>query len=173
MKSKLRCDAARSIQIGSDRVRLRVVLLQLSVERGLPDAEQASCGEFIPAGLAKRAQDGEALKLVEGQEFVGLMHEFGGAVLKVRGEVAGMEDRARAERDGTFDGIFKFADVSGPIVGDQAGHGVFGNLARVAIFVAEFFEERIDQERDVSLAFAERRHLDLDDVEAEKKVLAE
>ena len=79
------------------------------------------------------------------------------AVLKIEGQIADMKDRPGAESDGPFDGVFEFAHVARPIVGDQAGHRVFGNRADGAVHFAELFEEGADKQRNIALALQERQ----------------
>ena len=88
------------------------------------------------------------LEFFERQQFVALRHAVARAVLKIRGQIADVKDGPGAEGYGAFDGVFEFADVAGPVVGNQAGHGVFGNRAHGALRFAEFLEERIDQQAE-------------------------
>src|SRR5579883_2111757 len=84
-----------------------------------------------------------------------------------------MQNRPGTKRHGAFDGIFQFPDIAWPIMGHQPPHGVLRNCADWALWIAEFFQERINQQRDITFALTQWRQLDLDDVEAEKEILAE
>ena len=78
------------------------------------------------------------------------------------------------EDQDALDEIAELADVAGPVVLAQGGEGVFGHLdVRSAVLLAELLQEFLDEERDVFLAIAERRHEEGDDVEAVEEVFAE
>src|SRR6185437_3768321 len=141
-------------------------------KRGLSDAQEARGCELIAACFAQGAENGAALELLEGKEFVGLRQAGAGAVLQVARQIADVENRAGAERDGAFDGVFELPHIARPIVGDQARHRVLGNGAHAPGF-AELLEEGVHQNGNIALAFAQGWQLDLDDVEAEEQVLAE
>src|SRR5271154_1620308 len=150
-----------------------VVLLELAVERGFSDAEHAGGGEFVTGGFAQGAQDGAALELLEGQELVFFGDAFPGRILQVRGQIPDEHDGAGTEGHGAFDGVFEFAHVARPVVGDEAPHGVLGDGAWGPLGVGKFFEKRGDEQRNVVLAVAQRREFNLHDVEAKVEILTE
>src|SRR5262249_8523479 len=114
-----------------------------------------------------------ALQFFEGKDFVFFGNAFGGRILQIGRQIRSLEDGSGAEGDGALDGIFEFADVAGPIVGNQAAHGVFGDGTHRSVGIGELFKKGGDEQRYVALAVAKGRELDLHDVEAEVKILTE
>ncbi len=90
------------------------------------------------------------------------------------GQAGGAEERIFLEDHGAFDGVTKFADIAGPIVGKEQGARLGGEagdgLAEFSIVVVDI---EIDDGEDIFLALAERGKEDGDDGEAVKEVLAE
>jgi len=81
------------------------------------------------------------------------------------GEVFGEDEGAAREDDGAFDGVFEFADVSGPGVAAHEVEGFGGEADGFAAhFQGEFFEEGFGEEGDVAEALAEGGEDDVDDV---------
>ena len=72
------------------------------------------------------------------------------------------------------DHVIQLADVAGPVGGDQH-FDRFGriHLSRRAAFDADLFLEESGQQGNVFAAFAQRRHVDVDDVEPVIEVFAE
>ena len=82
--------------------------------------------------------------------------------------------RARIEDQHALDHVLQFAHVAGPVVLLEGFERLFADLhARAAVLAAELGEEFADQERDVLLALAQRRHEERNDVEAVEEVFAE
>src|SRR5205085_11822776 len=74
----------------------------------------------------------------------------------------------------TLDDVLELPDISGPVVFHEALESLFADrrgLRRRA--VAMFREEVLDERGNVLLAIAERRHMDVDDVEPVEEVIAE
>ncbi len=68
----------------------------------------------------------------------------------------------------------ELADIAGPVVVDDASCCLGRKIAkRLAVFFGRFLEEGLGEERDVFLAQAQRRHGDLDDIQAKVEVVAE
>src|SRR5690349_18925230 len=84
-----------------------------------------------------------------------------------------MNNGTRAHGQSTFDSIFKFPDIAGPVIGDEPAHGIVRNGSRSTVGVGEFFEERGNEQLDVTFSFAKRRKLDLHDIQPEEKILPE
>ena len=82
-----------------------------------------------------------------------------------------MKNGPGAQRDRAFDRVFQFTHVPGPFIGGQPCQGVLGQRQRRASWNREFFEERLRQYGNIPLALAQRRELDLDNIQAEKKIL--
>ena len=67
------------------------------------------------------------------------------------GEVRHVDLGLAAEDDGALDGVFQFADVAGPIVALEGGHGGFGEAYDFAAAVfAELAEEISGEQGDVA-----------------------
>src|SRR5260370_13084940 len=107
-----------------------VVLLQLPVERRLADAQNTRSRELVACGFAQSAQNGPALELLEGHQFVLLRDALRVRVLQIARQIRHMDNRAGAERDGALDRVFQLADISRPIVGDQLAHCVLRDVSR-------------------------------------------
>ena len=88
--------------------------------------------------------------------------------MKVGRQVADMQDRSRTQRHGTFNGVFKLADITGPVVGHDLAHGVFRDGVDRAAGVRKPLKERIHQQRNIRLALPQRRQLDLDHIQAKE-----
>lgn len=94
----------------------------------------------------------------------------GGAGL-VEAEVGGFDLRAAGHEDGAFEGVVELADVAGPAMlqkGLDGGGFEAADLLAVTLGVAG--EEVRGERGDVFAAFAERREMDFDGVEAEEEV---
>jgi hypothetical protein len=89
-------------------------------------------------------------------------------------EILGTDHLRAAGDDQALDDVFQLADVARPrVVAQQLGR-VGGNLPhRRAVVLHEPLEEGVDQERDVLAALAQRRHRQVDDVQAIEQILAE
>src|SRR5579863_1422808 len=153
--------------------RLPLVLLEFAVKRGLADSEQPCGGELVATSFAESAENGATLHFIERKKLVVLRRSFAHAMLEIGRQISDMEQGAGGKSDRALDSVLKFADISRPVVRDEARHGILGDLESLAAFRAEFLKEGANQERDVSLALTQRRQLDLDDVQTKKKVLAE
>lgn len=69
--------------------------------------------------------------------------------------------------------VFQFADVAGPGVGQQGLFQVLGDDWRSHGGGRVLLQEVVSQRQDLVLAFAERRHIHTDDVQAIVEILAE
>ncbi|OPZ77390.1 MAG: hypothetical protein BWY77_01706 [bacterium ADurb.Bin431] len=148
-------------------------------------------GEGIRSGLAPQQQFAElgdlALDLEQyAQQEVALALLTPALEGNRQGRVHGMADVQIApdgclfdvgpafQDDDLFDHIAQFANVARPA---GVGHGGQGRLAKAAeidvVFADEFLGKFPDQDRDVLAALAQRRHPDMDGIEAVKEVLAE
>ena len=164
------------------------VLLELAVEGSFSDAEEAGGEEFIAFELADGSQDGLAFQFGNGEDAWaavgaegGLFAAFGFGVgvepcadgLEGYGEIADVEDGAGAEGAGSFDGVFEFADVAGPVIGKHGAEDVVGEFDGDGGLAFDAGEEVMGEFGDVLFALAERGHTQADDVEAEVEVAAE
>src|SRR5579863_865765 len=159
-------------KLRSGFVRLRFVLFELAVEGRFADAEQVSRSQLVAACFAQRAEDRPAFEFLEWNHFVGLRDSLAVPVVQTRRQISYLQDGPRPKSQGALDHVLEFADVAGPVVSEKASHCILGNRSDVAVRRAEFFEEMIHQERNIALAFAQRRQFDLHDVQSEEKVLA-
>ena len=73
-----------------------------------------------------------------------------------------------------LDQVLQFANVARPVILLQRGHQVCGKGAGAAVvFAVVVLEEIGDQVRNVARALAQRRHLQIHDVDAIEQILAE
>src|ERR1700742_3929593 len=96
----------------SQIVLCNAVLLEFAIESGLADAEQAGGHELVAVEVAQRGEDRLLLHLGDGADLDGesrfrlhrgmVKFEFGAGVLKLRGEIAKMEDRTAGECEGAL-----------------------------------------------------------------------
>src|SRR5712691_6640781 len=63
---------------------LQVILLELTVERGLSNPEHPCGGELVTARFAQGPEDGAALQFLERQDLVFLGRAFARRVLQIR-----------------------------------------------------------------------------------------
>ena len=81
---------------------------------------------------------------------------------------------ARREDDRAFDDIAQLADVAGPIICLQRGHGFIGDGRRTQALLGRITrEEAVRERRNVVAPLCQRRHLHRDDVEPVEEILAE
>ena len=89
-------------------------------------------------------------------------------------DVRGVELRTRPERDRAFDHVAQLADIPGPAVGlqllERRGREALDLPAGLA---DEPLEEVVGEDRDVGRPIAQRRHIELHDLESEEEVAAE
>ena len=146
-------------------------MLQLAVKRGLADAKYAGGSHFVASSFLQGAEDGTALHRVQGDQLVVIQRPCVRAVMEIRRQIIQLQCGSGPERDCALDGILKFAHVAWPIVGHQTSQGFLRQFARRAIRISKLFEECIGEERDIALSFAQRRNLDLHDVQTEIEIL--
>jgi len=169
------------------------VFLELAVEGGFADAEQARGHELVAIELGDGGDDGLLLEVGDGLDGVGLGgggEDIAGGgcclvellqgllgvelvVLHLGGEVAEMEDGAAGERAGALDGALEFADIAGPIVLHEQVQGFIGEGVGDALFGFHAFEDVGGEQRDIAAPLAQGGDAEGDDVEAEVEVFAE
>ena len=178
---------------GSGEVVAEAVLLELAVEGGFADAEEAGGDELVAVELGDGAEDGLLFELGDGLDggdvgggedggeivaggLVGLELRLAGVeleVLHLGGEVAEVEDGAAGEGAGALDGVLELADVAGPVVLHEEMEGVVGEGVGDALLGLHALEDVRGEEGDVAAALAQGGDAQVDDVEAEVEVLAE
>ena len=84
-----------------------------------------------------------------------------------------MQYRSGAERHRPLHRVLQFAHISRPVVSHQPPHGIFRNGANGPQRIAEFLQKKTDQQRNIALAFSQRRQFDLHHVQPEIEVLPE
>src|SRR5580704_248271 len=72
--------------------RLRVVLLQLSIERSLADSQEPGGPEFVATRFAEGTQNRAPFQFFERQKFVFVWQRRRHVVLEIRRQVADMQD---------------------------------------------------------------------------------
>src|SRR5690348_17250413 len=89
-------------------------------------------------------------------------------------EIGGGNVVARRQHDRLLDRRAQRAYVAAPGILDTRAHGIRGELLLPGPeALAGFLQEELDQVRNVFRTLAQRRNLDLDDLDAEVEVLAE
>src|SRR3989449_1202061 len=128
---------------------------------------------LLRSGAGEHAQDVLALDLLDGEVATELRHGGRGLCDPVR-ECLRLQHLGGGEEDRALDGIAQFADVPRPGIGEKCPFRLRRELLRRAARRAgEEAEKALRQREDLLAPLAQRRDCDLDDVEAEEKVLAE
>src|SRR5271157_1058513 len=128
--------------------------------------------DFGSEGLIALAvsEDGEDVGALDVFQSTGLMFGEGQA----QSEVFLADFRFLGDDHGALDSIFKFANITGPLVTVQEGHGT--RCDAVDAFVhggGELPDKVFNQNRDIALAIAQRRQLNLKNIQTVKEVWAE
>ena len=90
------------------------------------------------------------------------------------GQVLELHAAAARERDGALHGVLELAHVARPLVAQQLIGGARGEAGDLALHAQRRVREQHPRERqDVVAALAQRRHVQLDDLEPVVEVLAE
>ena len=85
-----------------------------------------------------------------------------------------MNHLAVAHEHGPFEGVLQLADVAGPVIAREHVDRGRGDPADVTVmFLREFFEEVVDEQQEIGLSLAQRRHEHGEHVEAVVEVFAE
>ena len=138
-----------------------------SIQRAPVDAEHIRRPRPIASDRLKHVLDVAALHLLERRE---IFEEAGGDVatdaLQQGWEILGSHDRAPAEQDDAFDGVFELPNVAGPVVRQQHIEGAGRELDLSTDALARSLQKCGDEERDVVPPFPECRQTDDDHAEA-------
>ena len=87
---------------------------------------------------------------------------------------SGADARPVREHDGALDDVLELAHVARPVVLHQQVERLGRELeVRLVVLLAVFLEEVLREQRDVVLPLAQRRQVDVDDVQPVVEVLAE
>src|SRR2546430_15627333 len=90
------------------------------------------------------------------------------------GEMLARNEPAVTQENGALDRVPQLADVSGPRIGKQPLPRISRNSGRRAAHgLPKLFQERLGERKDILGAIAQRRDVDLEDVEPVVEVLAE
>src|SRR5438093_13516345 len=90
----------------------QMILLQLAIQRRLPNPQNAGGRQLVSAGLAKGPQNRPALEFSQRHQFILVGYALSRGILKVRWQVPDMNDGTRTQRNGALDGILQLAHVS-------------------------------------------------------------
>ena len=162
------------------RARLAVclrVLVELAIQRLAIEAEALRGARLVAGLVLEHALDELALELGErhpardrGAEEVG-----GPALAHVRRQIVVGDQLALAQRDAALEHVHQLAHVAGPVIGEQQvlRLGRQAHPARRRLLRAELREHVLGERHDVLGARAQRRQIEVDDVEPVVEVLAE
>ena len=174
---------------GRDRQSAVGIFVQLVAQRADRDAEDVGGMGAVAEAMLQRFQDQIALDVGDGAPDQRAGDLFGGegGVRHRRHGLGEVETVAVRRQDGVdadlvalrhqhraVHGVFQFADVALPAVGGQHPPRFGGNRPhRHAVGVGIFLGEMLRQFEDIGRAIAQRRDLQVDDVEPEQQILAE
>src|SRR6202795_1159296 len=159
--------------------RADAVDLELAVEVAALDAELLGRAGHVPLVRAQLAQDVGALEGVAGVlelpvalQVVAGLRVFAGA--ERWRQVLWTDDVAGGHDDQPLDHVAELAHVARPVVGEEVGERLGGDGLRAPpVLGREERDEVLHQGRDIFFSLAEWRHLNRDDVEPIKEILAE
>src|SRR5262245_13355368 len=121
-----------------------------------------------PVRLLKNANDMRSLDLLE-RFYVSTWRRVGSQY-----GIVYFDGRTRSGYHRAFDDILQFSDVSRPKVTFHPFQGRFGDAFDIfAHFFAELVHEKVGQQRNVSFTFAQRRHIQREDIQTIEKILPE
>ena len=165
------------------------IFVQLVAQRADRDAEDVGSVGPIAEAMLERLQDQVAFDIGDGAADQGARHLLGGKggvghgwrglgevepVAVRRQDGFGSDLVALRHQHRTVDGVFQLADVALPAVRGQHPACVGGNRPqRHAVGVGIFLGKMLCQFEDVGRTVAQRRDLQVDDVETKQQVLAE
>jgi hypothetical protein len=91
-----------------------------------------------------------------------------------RREIVGLQLLIARDEHHRFDDVFEFTHVAGPVVPDEAVQRLgIDTDDRLSVTFRELSDEAFDEIRDVSAAFAQRRQMDREDLQAIVEILPE
>src|SRR5258705_1645049 len=163
------------------REALESVLLDLCVEQTPVNAQHFCCLRSVTTGILERLHDQVLLELRNGlleegplgRHIVVLVLVLASVVFAER-QLAACDDLAAGQHDGALDDVLELAHIPRPVVLSEPLQRLLTDRRGLRCrAVAVLREEVLDQRGDVLFAFAQRRHVDVDDVEAVEEAVAE
>src|SRR5438067_3158839 len=134
---------------------------------------------LVPLAALQHVEDDAAFAIFDDLEQAGI----GPVLQRARGHAAAHhfvgqqiepDHGAGSQHHRALNHVFQFADVARPSVIHQRTQGLGSDVFdRLAVLQGEFLDEIFHQQRNVFLAFAQRRQIHGDDVEAIEEILAE
>src|SRR5271165_2333938 len=156
------------------------ILLQLVVQRLQTDAENFRGPGFIVAGRFQSLEDEHLLGFFDGgadaeADRIGIVGRGAQRSLaESRWQMLGLNDSAVANDHRSLDGVAQLANVARPGVGVELIEHCFTHRADfAAMLFSHLSQQALHQRRDIFLMLAQRRHVDVEDVEAVIKVAAQ
>src|SRR5207247_1089364 len=147
-------------------------LVQLSIERGKTDPQDASGLALVELGLSQNRHHVLAVRvpIKLPQRFV----PWDRLADDTAGQVAYGEDLAIAQDHGALDDVLELAHVAPPGISHERVQSVAIDTAHLAAELqVEFTYEMIRKQRDVLTMLPKRRQRDMDDVQAIEEITAE
>src|SRR5438132_13499861 len=164
------------------RVSLEAVFLDLRVEQTAVNTQHFRGFRAISGGVAEGLHDEVLLELGDGFLEEGLLDGhlvaafffmLAGLVI-AEGQLTARDYLPAREDDRALDDVLELAHVAGPVVLHETFERLFADRRRLGgRAVTVLREEVLDERGDVLFPIAERRHMDVDDVESVKEVVAE
>ena len=155
---------------------MNIVFLEFSIEGAQADVKRFGAAFLVESADLHGLLDHDALDIRHGRAGgdTDVADGGGGRLAQVFRDVGDIEGLVSSGHDHhTFEDVFEFANISGPVVPGENIHGVARDARwRAAIFLRSFSDEMRDEEGDVFLALTQRRNLNGDDFEAIEEVVA-
>ena len=149
---------------------------EMAIEAGAADAEHLRGADAVAFAGFENALDVHAADFIERKRAPGLVVKRCVAIapLEMLGQIGDVNEVARGGDGGAGENIFELADIAGPVVLEQNDLSAAGEAEeRLAVGFAIFFEEMLNEERNVFGALGEARNAQLDGAEAVEEIFAE
>jgi len=147
----------------------KAVFLQPAIESAAAQAERFAGVADVPTITSKSLLNQDALDFLDAH-FIEAQRSFAHGA---EAEVSGANLAAFGHENGALDGVVQLADIAGPGMVEKKLHGDGLKAFQVlAVTLGGLAKKMMSEERNVFLAFTERRQVNFDGVEAEKKIFA-
>ena len=165
---------------GSGFRRRAPVFFQLIVEGFQTDSQNFRGTRLIVAGGLERFQDQHFLGFfdrrayaqADGVGVVGCGTQRG--LTETRRQVLGLHHAGVADDHGALERIAQFAHISRPgVVVELVEYGLADCRHFAAMLLAHFRKQKLNQGRNVFLVFPQRRHVNIEDIEAVVEIAAQ
>src|SRR5580765_1950718 len=164
---------------GQHRIRGSSVFFKLVMQRLQADAENLGGAGLVITGRLQSFQDELFLGLFHGRAYaqmdgVGVMNRGTNILAESGGQVLGLDQAAFTNDDGALQSIAQLTDVAGPGIALEKVQHRLADIRHLAfVFLVHLREQGPYQFADIVLVIAQRRHMNIEDIETVIKILAQ